>query len=211
MIQIAPSILSADFADLKNEILRLDEANADLIHIDVMDGHFVPNLTFGAPIIKAIRPYTKLPFDVHLMVDNPDNLIVSMAQAGADILTVQAEACTHLDRTLGAIREFGMKAGVALNPSTNENVLKYVLDKIDLILVMSVNPGFGGQNFIDVQLDKIANIKSMIGDRKISIAIDGGINEMTGSQASAAGADILIAGTAVFAGGNYANNIKALR
>ena len=204
---IAPSILSADYADLKNEIIRLDEAGADMIHLDVMDGNFVPNLTFGPGVVKAIRPYTKLPFDVHLMVSNPAVMIPWFANAGADIITIHSEACTHLDRALATIRSLGLKAGVSLNPSTPEEVLKYVLDKLDLVLIMSVNPGFGGQSFIDSQLAKIARVKELIGDRDIKIEIDGGINPMTGS----AGADILVAGTAVFDGGDYRKNILALR
>ena len=205
---IAPSILSADYADLKNEIIRLDEAGADMIHLDVMDGNFVPNLTFGPGVVKAIRPYTKLPFDVHLMVSNPAVMIPWFANAGADIITIHSEACTHLDRALATIRSLGLKAGVSLNPSTPEEVLKYVLDKLDLVLIMSVNPGFGGQSFIDSQLAKIARVKELIGDRDIKIEIDGGINPMTGSEA---GADILVAGTAVFDGGDYRKNILALR
>lgn len=197
MVMIAPSILSADYADLKNEIIRLDEAGADMIHLDVMDGNFVPNLTFGPGVVKAIRPYTKLPFDVHLMVSNPAVMIPWFANAGADIITIHSEACTHLDRALATIRSLGLKAGVSLNPSTPEEVLKYVLDKLDLVLIMSVNPGFGGQSFIDSQLAKIARVKELIGDRDIKIEVDGGINPMTGSEAVAAGADILVAGTAV--------------
>lgn len=188
MVMIAPSILSADYADLKNEIIRLDEAGADMIHLDVMDGNFVPNLTFGPGVVKAIRPYTKLPFDVHLMVSNPAVMIPWFANAGADIITIHSEACTHLDRALATIRSLGLKAGVSLNPSTPEEVLKYVLDKLDLVLIMSVNPGFGGQSFIDSQLAKIARVKELIGDRDIKIEIDGGINPMTGSEAVAAGA-----------------------
>ena len=211
MVMIAPSILSADYADLKNEIIRLDEAGADMIHLDVMDGNFVPNLTFGPGVVKAIRPYTKLPFDVHLMVSNPAVMIPGFANAGADIITIHSEACTHLDRALATIRSLGLKAGVSLNPSTPEEVLKYVLDKLDLVLIMSVNPGFGGQSFIDSQLAKIARVKELIGDRDIKIEIDGGINPMTGSEAVAAGADILVAGTAVFDGGDYRKNILALR
>lgn len=183
MVMIAPSILSADYADLKNEIIRLDEAGADMIHLDVMDGNFVPNLTFGPGVVKAIRPYTKLPFDVHLMVSNPAVMIPWFANAGADIITIHSEACTHLDRALATIRSLGLKAGVSLNPSTPEEVLKYVLDKLDLVLIMSVNPGFGGQSFIDSQLAKIARVKELIGDRDIKIEIDGGINPMTGSEA----------------------------
>jgi len=199
MVLIAPSILSADFGHLHNEISALDKAGADLIHIDVMDGHYVPNLTFGPGIIRQIRPYTSLPFDVHLMVDNPETAAGWFISAGADIVTVHAEACKHLDAVLNSIRERGCKAGVSLNPSTPETVLEYVLDKVDLILVMTVNPGFGGQVFLPEQLKKIARIKSMIGSRDIKIEVDGGINAMTAAECSAAGADILVAGTAVFA------------
>lgn len=211
MTVIAPSILSADFADLKNEIQRLAEAEADMIHLDIMDGHFVPNLTFGPAVVKAIRPYASLPFDVHLMVSNPDDLIPCFAKAGADIITVHAEACPHLDKTLAEIRKLGCKAGVSLNPSTPENALEYVLDKLDQILVMCVNPGFGGQKFIPAQLEKIACVKKMIDGRSILIEVDGGINPLTAAEAVAAGADILVAGTAVFEGGDYAKNIAALR
>lgn len=211
MTIIAPSILSADFSDLKNEILRLTEAKADMIHLDIMDGHFVPNLTFGPAVVKALRPYTGLPFDTHLMVSCPDALIPEFAKAGADIITVHAEACPHLDKTLAEIRRLGCKAGVSLNPSTPEDVLDYVLDKLDLILIMSVNPGFGGQKFIPAQLEKIARVKKLIGERKIMLEVDGGINPLTAAEAVAAGADALVAGTAVFEGGDYAKNITALR
>lgn len=211
MTLIAPSLLSADFADLKNEVKRLEEAQADMIHLDIMDGHFVPNLTFGAGVVRAVRPYTRLPFDVHLMVKNPDAFLTDFAKAGADIITVHAEACPHLDKTLAEIRRLGCKAGVSLNPSTSEDVLQYVLDKTDLVLVMCVNPGFGGQKFIPAQLKKIARIRKMIGEHKILLEVDGGINPLTAAEAVAAGADILVAGTAVFEGGAYAGNIAALR
>ena len=211
MVLVAPSILSANFADLKNEIIRLEEAGADRIHIDVMDGNFVPNLTIGPAVVKAIRPYTKLPFDVHLMVKNPDTMIAWFANAGADIITVHAEACSHLDKSLDTIRKLGCKAGVSLNPATSEESLKYVLDKVDQILVMTVNPGFGGQTFLNAQLAKITKIKQMIGNRNIQIEVDGGINPLTGAEAVAAGADILVAGTAIFTGGDYQKNIMALR
>ena len=211
MVLIAPSILSADFGHLHNEISALDKAGADMIHIDVMDGHYVPNLTFGPGLVRQIRPYTSLPFDVHLMVDNPEAAVGWFISAGADIVTVHAEACKHLDAVLNSIRERGCKAGVSLNPSTPETVLESVLVKVDLILVMTVNPVFGGQVFLPEQLKKIARIKSMIGSRDIKIEVDGGINAMTAAECSAAGADILVAGTAVFASKDYRKNMDALR
>lgn len=211
MVKIAPSILAADFGNLKNEVMALEKAGADMIHIDVMDGHYVPNLTFGPAIVRLIRSYTNLPLDVHLMVDNPEDMLSWFITAGADILTVHAETCKHLDATLNTIKERGCKVGVSLNPATNENVLAYVLDKLDQILVMSVNPGFGGQSFIAEQLKKISKIKSLIGNRNILIEVDGGINPLTAAECVAAGADILVAGTSVFASKDYRKNIDALR
>ena len=211
MVMIAPSILSADFSNLKDEILHLDESNADVIHLDVMDGHFVPNLTFGPALVKAIRPYTRLPFDVHLMVSNPDEMLEWFALAGADWLTVHAEVCPHLDKTIDAIHELGLKAGVSLNPSTSETILEYIINKVDLILVMTVNPGFGGQSFMENQLEKISKIRKLIGTRDIILSVDGGINPMTAAKATAAGASMLVAGSAVFSGDDYAKNIAALR
>ena len=211
MVLIAPSILAADLANLKSEVEAVTAAGADMLHLDIMDGHYVPNLTFGPGLVKTLRPYTRLPFDVHLMVTEPEVMVPWFVDAGADIITVHYEAAVHLDRTLAEIRNAGKKAGVSLNPATPENVLEYVLDKLDLILVMSVNPGFGGQSFIPSQLEKIQRIKSMIGSRNIQIEVDGGITPMTAAECAAAGADILVAGTSVFSGGDYRKNIEALR
>ncbi len=210
MIKIAPSILSADFANLGYTLKKLEKAGADLIHIDVMDGLFVPNLTFGPAFIEKIRNHTKLPFDVHLMINNPEYSLMQYIKAGADYITLHPETTIHLDRTINLIKDAGVKVGVALLPTTSPDILEYILDKIDLVLIMTVNPGFSGQKFMPAQLSKLKKIVNIIGDKNIIISVDGGINKETAKLCKEQGADLLVSGQYVF-DGDYEENISNLK
>jgi ribulose-phosphate 3-epimerase len=208
---LAPSILSADFGRLAEEVRAVEAAGADWIHVDVMDGRFVPNLTIGPPVVAALRKVTKLPLDVHLMIVEPEKLVPDFATAGADVITVHAEAATHLQRLLQQIRSLGKKAGLALNPATSPEALRWVLDDVDLVLVMSVNPGFGGQSFIPAALPKIAEVRHMLGERDVRVEVDGGVKADNAGEVVRSGADVLVAGSAVFGHPDYRVSISKIR
>lgn len=210
-VLVAPSILSADFARLGEELQRLEASGADWVHIDVMDGMFVPNLTLGPPIIQALRKHSKLPFDVHLMIEQPERYLSDFRDAGADVLTVHAEACPHLHRTLSEIRRLGCKAGVSLNPSTPVSTIENVLDELDLVLIMSVNPGFGGQSFIPNSLKKLAEVKALIANRPIFLEVDGGVSPKNSHEVRATGANVIVAGSALFKSDHMPSTIQALK
>lgn len=210
-VKIAPSLLSANFAELGAEVQRLTKAGADWLHLDIMDGHFVPNMTFGPLVVKHLRPYTSLPFDVHLMITPVDPFLEAFAAAGADHLVIHPEATTHLHRSLQTIRTLGKKAGIALNPATSPTVLEYILDDIDQVLIMTVNPGFGGQSFINEQIIKIQQVRALVQDRPIDIVVDGGVTAANSTEITQAGANVLVAGTAVFKTNDYEASIAALR
>ena len=213
MKKIAPSILSADFSRLGEEIKAVEAAGADYIHVDVMDGHFVPNITIGSPVVNAIRKVTKLPLDVHLMISEPDRYIADFAKAGSDIITVHAEACIHLHRTIGYIKELGIRAGVSLNPSTPLSVIEQILEDVDMVLLMTVNPGFGGQKFIKTMLPKIAEMRRIINDRglKVELEVDGGVTLDNIYDISRAGADSFVAGSAVFGSSDYKKTLEEMK
>lgn len=210
MTIISPSILSANFADLGSELKAIEQAGADMIHIDIMDGHYVPNISFGHSIMATVKKHTKLPLDVHLMVEQPEKWLEIYAKHGADIITIHPDSTRHLDRSVEQIKAFGCKAGIALLPTEGPEILRYIIDKIDLILVMSVNPGFGGQKFLSSQLDKISVISQMIGSREILLSVDGGINDLTAHSAIEKGANMLVSGSYIFSG-DYKNKIASLR
>jgi ribulose-phosphate 3-epimerase len=210
-MKIAPSILSADFAALGEAIARVEGAGADQLHVDVMDGHFVPNLTIGPPVIESVKKRTRLPLDVHLMIEEPERQVDTYVRAGADLLTVHVEACTHLQRTLAQIREAGARAGAALNPSTLPEALEYVLDDLDLILVMSVNPGFGGQSFIPTTYAKLRRLRTLLGARQVELSVDGGVSRANAATIAKAGAEVLVAGSAIFGVADPAEAVRALR
>jgi ribulose-phosphate 3-epimerase len=213
MIKIAPSILSADFAKLKDEIQEVEQAGADWLHIDVMDGHFVPNITLGPLIVEAIRPHTALPLDVHLMIEQPDRYIAEFAKAGADYISVHQEACVHLHRTIHLIKDQGVKAGVVINPATPASMIEPILPEVDLVLLMTVNPGFGGQKFIDNVLPKIAQVRQWVEEKglQVEIEVDGGVNQETARQVVQAGANVLVAGSAIFRAADRKQALSAIR